>query len=1017
MDSHRGMPIIKSIIFAIIIVPALWPFFGSLAMAQLTSDNITDLQKQAVEHGWTFTVTENPATKYPLEQLCGLKTPDNWRELAPLDACTPKRDLPASFDWRTEIGGLPVVKNQGGCGSCWAFSTVGPLECNIYIKDGHEVDLSEQWLLNCNSDGWDCTGGWYAHNYHQFKTDPCGGTGAVYEDDLPYQASVGSCSCPYDHQYVIESWAYIGSEYGIPSVDAMKQAIMDYGPISVALHANDALQAYGGGIFNGCDESGEINHAVVLVGWDDSQGTAGVWLMRNSWGTGWGEDGGYARMEYGCSNLGYAACYVVYAGADALYFEYPSGIPEIVTPDQTTAFAVKVVGGSGTPVSGTGQLHYAINGGSVVTEMMVEAQANIYQAVLPAINCGDILEFYVSAEDVTEGRMYDPAPDSPNVALPATDVVTVFADDFETDLGWTVSGNAGDGYWDRGVPAGGGERGDPPTDFDGSGSCFLTDNVYGNSDVDDGTTYLDSPVFDLSTGDAIVHYARWYSNDFGSSPYIDIMRVYISNNNGGTWVQVDSAGPVAQASGGWNEYSFSTGDYVTPSAQMKLRFEASDLGDGSVVEAGVDDVSVNVYVCEQSNVPIITTSSLPDWTIPVPYSNQLEADGGEGLLTWTDKNGDLAGTGLSLSTGGLLSGVPEVVGTISLTAVVTDDSLASDEQPFSFVIHDSVQITAVELPDWTQDHPFSMQLDAVGGTGMLGWSDLNGDLDGSGLTLSPGGLLAGTPSSAGPIEFTARAVDQVGADDEMLLSCLVNPTIAITTLSLPDWTSGIAYEQVLEGSGGTGNLIWTDKFDGLNGSGLMLADTGVLSGIPVEVGIQELTAVLIDEVGATAEQALTFTINAPVSIISDTLPDGIEGLEYSRQLEVAGGTGTLTWSDKETELDGSGLTLSTEGLLTGYPSSRGTLQFTALVVDEPGSADERQFVIVIKAPYVCGDANNDEDINLLDILFLIDFVYNDGPAPEFVEATDVDSSGETNLLDILGLIQHLYGDGFDLVCP
>ncbi len=1017
MYMQRGLTTLKNLLIDSFLFLAIILSINSTARAQLTSEDIVDLQKQANDEGWTFEIRENSATQYPLTQLCGLKIPDNWRELAPFDECIAKRDLPSSFDWRTEVGGLPVVKQQGGCGSCWAFATVGPLECNIMIKDGMEVDLSEQWLLNCNTDGWDCTGGWYAHDYHEFKTDACGGTGAVLEDNCPYLAYVGSCDCPYVHHYVIESWAYVGSEYGIPSVDAIKQAIMDYGLISVGVHANSALQAYGGGIFNGCDENGELNHAVTLVGWDDTQGTEGVWFVRNSWGTGWGEDGGYGRLEYGCSSIGYAAAYIVYAGADPLYFEYPSGIPQIVTPDQATSFAVTVIAGSGTPVSGTGQLHYSINGGTVITESMIEAQTNIYMASLPAVSCGDTIAFYVSAEDATEGRMYDPAPDSPNVALPATDVVTVFSDDFETDQGWTVSGDAADGHWDRGIPAGAGERGDPPTDYDGSGSCYLTDNVYGNSDVDDGTTYLDSPVFDLTTGDGLVHYARWYSNDYGSSAYVDVMRVYVSNDSGYTWVKVDSAGPTVQASGGWYEHTFSTSDFVAPSAYMRLRFEASDIGDGSVVEAGVDDVSVTVYICEQSNAPEITTSSLPDWTVAIPYSQQLTADNGTGVLTWIDKNNDLDGSGLALSSDGLLDGTPLSTGTITFTALVTDEELESDEKIFSFEIHDGVLITTASLPDWTQDYAFSEQLKSSGGTESIIWSDLNGDLEETGLMLSSDGLLSGTPVITETIAFTAHAVDQAGSSDEVPFSFEINPAIAIATITLPDWTVGIVYEQVMNGSGGTGNLIWSDKNDDLLSSDLILADTGVLAGSPLEAGLISFIAVLTDSIGASREQELTFTINTPVAIITDSLPDGIEGSEYSLQLESAGGTGVPTWADFEADLDGTGLTLSTDGLLSGNPSSRGVIQFTGTVTDEPGAIDSRVYTFNIKAPYVCGDANNDESINLLDILFVIDFVYNEGPSPEHIEAADVDNSGGINLLDILDLIQFLYGDGSELNCP
>ena len=90
-------------------------------------------------------------------------------------------NLPDSFDWRS-IGASDYttpIKNQSDCGSCWAFATVGPLESNIKIRDGDEVDLSEQWLVSCNQEGWGCDGGsGWAHDYHEWKADPCGGVGA-----------------------------------------------------------------------------------------------------------------------------------------------------------------------------------------------------------------------------------------------------------------------------------------------------------------------------------------------------------------------------------------------------------------------------------------------------------------------------------------------------------------------------------------------------------------------------------------------------------------------------------------------------------------------------------------------------------------------------------------------------------------------------------------------------------------------------------------------------------------------
>jgi len=283
---------------------------------ELTSRDIAVLQERAKAEGWTFEIGENDATKYSLDQLCGAKKPENWQTNARFDFCTPSDNLPSAFDWR-ELDGCTPVKNQGGCGSCWAFGTIGAMECAIKIVDGITVDLSEQWLVSCNQVGSSCDGGWYAFDMldnnddDYWQTDPCGGTGAVLEEDFPYQAADLSCECPYPHNYFIQSWAYVGGGGWPPDMAAMKQAIVDYGPISVLVYASDAMQAYNGGIFNAC-EAGGTNHIVCLVGWDDNQGTNGVWIMRNSWGGGWGEDGGYMRIEYGCNWIGLDACYADY---------------------------------------------------------------------------------------------------------------------------------------------------------------------------------------------------------------------------------------------------------------------------------------------------------------------------------------------------------------------------------------------------------------------------------------------------------------------------------------------------------------------------------------------------------------------------------------------------------------------------------------------------------------------------------------------------------------------------------
>jgi len=273
--------------------------FGSIAKREELKRQLSTMRAEIVAYGYSFTVDLNPAMQYTIEQLCNFKP-----ELAPVHsghddivrvAGKPPKPTPTPGG-DSYIADYTQVKNQGSCGSCWAFSTAGMFE-SVLLKEGISTDLSEQWLVSCNTDGWGCSGGWFANKYYK-------NPGAVLESCFRYKAQDLPCkdTCPY---------VYVATGEGSAgNVAGAKAAIQAYGAVSCAVTVTSYFQAYSGGVFD-YDSHSSVNHAVVLVGWDDSLGSAGAWRMKNSWGKGWGE-GGMMWIEYGVSNIGYGGNYLKY---------------------------------------------------------------------------------------------------------------------------------------------------------------------------------------------------------------------------------------------------------------------------------------------------------------------------------------------------------------------------------------------------------------------------------------------------------------------------------------------------------------------------------------------------------------------------------------------------------------------------------------------------------------------------------------------------------------------------------
>ncbi|XP_069322614.1 pro-cathepsin H [Eulemur rufifrons] len=215
-----------------------------------------------------------------------------------------KGPYPTSVDWRKKGNFVSPVKNQGGCGSCWTFSTTGALESAVAIASGKMLSLAEQQLVDCaqafNNHG--CKGGLPSQAFEYILYNK----GIMGEDAYPYQGKDGTCK--FQPQKAI---AFVKDVANITSYDeqAMVEAVALYNPVSFAFEVTNDFLSYKSGIYSStsCHQTADkVNHAVLAVGYGEEEGTP-YWIVKNSWGPQWGMNG-YFLIERGKNMCGLAAC-------------------------------------------------------------------------------------------------------------------------------------------------------------------------------------------------------------------------------------------------------------------------------------------------------------------------------------------------------------------------------------------------------------------------------------------------------------------------------------------------------------------------------------------------------------------------------------------------------------------------------------------------------------------------------------------------------------------------------------
>ena len=295
-------------LFAVVLATGLY-LLSSPAGTETEQARIERINREIKEKGLHWTAGTTPVSNLTAEEkrvLCG-HIPPPASETASLDVL--RAPAGASYDpvldWRT-MGGTTPAKNQGGCGSCWDFAAVGQLEGHVKIYEDREEDLSEQQIMDCNP--WDrgCNGGWAGTAYYTMEN-----YGMVREICYPYLAGDGypctETSC--------EPIAWIANYIAIGDrVDDIKEALLD-GPVYASMDIVDRMYDYSSGCFSWEDEV-TGGHAVVIVGWNDNEcGGEGAWIIKNSWGLGWGQDG-FGYIKWGNNRINNGVYQISYQTTD-----------------------------------------------------------------------------------------------------------------------------------------------------------------------------------------------------------------------------------------------------------------------------------------------------------------------------------------------------------------------------------------------------------------------------------------------------------------------------------------------------------------------------------------------------------------------------------------------------------------------------------------------------------------------------------------------------------------------------
>lgn len=369
--------------------------------------------------------------------------------------------------------------------------------------------------------------------------------------------------------------------------------------------------------------------------------------------------------------------------------------------------------------------------------------------------------------------------------------------------------------------------------------------------------------------------------------------------------------------------------------------------------------TVSITVKPAADLTILPKSLEPG-TQHIPYNGLVTASGGRANYRFSIGAGSSLPPGINLGENGVVTGTPTRSGTFKFLVKV-DDSVGNSKVESITLVINAVGAIDIEksLPNATQFSPYNHLINVTGGIQPYRFSLVQGTLPPR-ISLSPEGVLSGTPSVSGTYNIVVQVTDSVGTTKKSNVKLVVTGAseLKIETASLVNGLVGVQYNDLIVASGGRPPYAWNIPDGSTPPPGLSMNARGIVSGTPTVAGNYSFIVRVMDANGTTVDKRISIIIanqeqpqpTPQLEITTTSLVPGVTGQQYNDLMAATGGKTPYSWNIPDGSLFPPGLTMNARGIITGRPTQAGTFNFVVRVRDAEGTVVDKLVTIVVTDP-------------------------------------------------------------------